>query len=453
MSRNRQSLDSGARFQKWSADLPSTSLVRRALQAAAVIVSGRMQPDGEMGASRYCEVSSGPCSTLSSAPLGDSHRYSRPVATSLLSRRLGRASRAKTVRLPSCGAVNRAPKGRDARQTKCAKWRPLLLASHLRGRHEKGVKSGALRPDQVPLTTPRTASSRLRRNRQKGTPAGMTEVERRGVLRGAIALGLAAAVPYGQAWPQNVPKSVGPPRGSLLVMGGGDRGVEIQRAGWTLGGGANARWVYIPTGLADDALPHAKPPVFARRAHSPVEVLHTRDRAMADSDAFVRPLAAATAVFIEGGRQWRLADAYVGTRVEGALRGVLDRGGLIAGTSAGASILASYLVRGSPLGNAIVMSPGHERGFGFVSGAAVDPHVVKRHREADLATVVASHPGLLGIGLDEGAAVIVRGNTLTPLNHRAVLITDGADHGDFPYYRLPPAGAFDLATWRRVKGS
>ncbi|PYU42209.1 MAG: hypothetical protein DMG54_16885 [Acidobacteria bacterium] len=71
-----------------------------------------------------------------------------------------------------------------------------------------------------------------------------------------------------------------------------------------------------------------------------------KDRVKADSAEFVAPLKQATFVFIDGGRQWRLADAYLGTRVERELRNVLKRGGVIAGNSAGASILASYLVRG-----------------------------------------------------------------------------------------------------------
>ncbi len=143
----------------------------------------------------------------------------------------------------------------------------------------------------------------------------------------------------------------------------------------------------------------------------------------------------------------RLLDAYGGTEVERALRGVLDRGGLIAGTSAGATVQGSYLVRGSPWSNLILMSPGHERGFGFLSNVAIDQHVIVRHRQADLATVVAAHPGLLGIGIDEATAVIVQHDTITVVGRDAVLITDGADHDGLPYYPLSVASRFDLAHW------
>ncbi len=193
-------------------------------------------------------------------------------------------------------------------------------------------------------------------------------------------------------------------------------------------------------------------PDFIRRAGVPGTVLHTRDRAVADTEAFVAPLRTATAVWIGGGRQWRLVDAYAGTRTEQALRGVLGRGGLIAGSSAGATIQGSFLVRGSPSGNRDLMAPGHELGFGFLQNVAVDQHVITRHREADLATVVAAHPGLLGIGIDESTAIVVRQNTMTVIGRDVVLITDGAEHDGRPYYQLTRGARFDLASWSVLPG-
>jgi len=108
-----------------------------------------------------------------------------------------------------------------------------------------------------------------------------------------------------------------------------------------------SRVVLIPTAHnpGDDIAPvvHGLKQVFGVQD---VSVLDTKDRVKADSAEFVAPLKQATFVSIDGGRQWRLADAYLGTRVERELRNVLKRGGVIAGNSAGASILASYQVRG-----------------------------------------------------------------------------------------------------------
>jgi cyanophycinase len=182
----------------------------------------------------------------------------------------------------------------------------------------------------------------------------------------------------------------------------------------------------------------------------PFTLLHARDRAEADREEFVAPLKAATAVWYSGGRQWRLVDAYAGTRTEREIRAVLDRGGLIAGTSAGATIQGSYLVRGSPESNLVMMSPGHEQGFGYVSNAAVDQHANVRERECDLADVVAAHPEVLGIGIDEGTAIVVRRNLMTVIGIGRVLITDGVAHVGLPYYPLVAGDRFDLGRWTRL---
>ncbi|MBV8406745.1 MAG: cyanophycinase, partial [Alphaproteobacteria bacterium] len=211
-------------------------------------------------------------------------------------------------------------------------------------------------------------------------------------------------------------------------------------------GGQAARWVVIPSAQSDRELDDPKVPDFIR-AQGNFQLLHTRDRAVANSKAFVEPLLSATAVWFDGGRQWRLADTYGETRTEAALYGLLDRGGLIAGSSAGASIQASYLVRGSPAGNTRLMAPGHERGFGFLKNVAIDQHIVTRGREADLSRLVALHPNILGIGIDEGTAILVRGEVFTVVGPSVVAITDGAPHGGRAYYTLRQGACFDLASW------
>jgi len=266
--------------------------------------------------------------------------------------------------------------------------------------------------------------------------------------RAVLAAGLAASALMGEAPPP--PRSSGPALGALLIMGGGVMSPRVPPVAIALAGGASARWVYIPTALRDEEIAAARPPVFITKAGTAVSILHTRDRAEADSDPFITSLLTATAVYIEGGREWRLADAYLDTKTETALHALLARGGLIAGTSAGASIMGSFLVRASPLGNGLMVSPGHERGFGFITHCAIDQHVVRRHRQGDLAQVVAEHPDILGIGLDEGAAAVVREGSLTPLDNNPILITDGAEHGTRPYYALPHGSHLNLATWRAI---
>ena len=230
-------------------------------------------------------------------------------------------------------------------------------------------------------------------------------------------------------------------KGFVIAMGGGNGTPEIYEKWKSLGGGKNAKVVLIPTANnpGDDIAPvvNGLKQVFGVQN---VSVLDTKDRAKANSAEFVAPLRQATFVFIDGGRQWRLADAYLGTHVERELRNVLKRGGVIAGSSAGASILASYLVRGDPRGPDIMMAKGHERGFGFLPNSAIDQHVSERHREHDMEPVVAAHPTLLGIGIDPNTIIVLHGDQFEVLGSGKVTITEAGR----PQHSISSGSHFDL---------
>ena len=115
-------------------------------------------------------------------------------------------------------------------------------------------------------------------------------------------------------------------------------------------------------------------------------------------------------VWFGGGRQWRFVDAYENTKMHEAFRDVLRRGGVIGGSSAGATIQGDYLCRGSPLNNTDIMCEGYERGLGFLPGTAIDQHFAQRKRFADMTELMKTYPQLLGIGLDEATAIVVRGH-------------------------------------------
>src|SRR5216117_4087185 len=204
--------------------------------------------------------------------------------------------------------------------------------------------------------------------------------------------------------------AVGPPKGAVLAAGGGNLGPELINRFVDLAGGPDAPIVFIPTALDPQPPNLAEVNILRKAGVKNLTILHTTDRKVADSKSFVEPLRKARGVWFGGGRQWRLVDAYLNTRTLKELRAVLDRGGVIGGSSAGATILGSYLVRGARAGNQIMMAPGYERGFGFLRGVAIDQHLLTRKREKDLVGVIKAHPVLLGIGLDEGTAVIVRGD-------------------------------------------
>ncbi|MBN8729102.1 MAG: cyanophycinase [Acidobacteria bacterium] len=245
---------------------------------------------------------------------------------------------------------------------------------------------------------------------------------------------------------------VGPERGALLVVGGGELGEEIRRTFLELAGGKGTALVVIPTAGEEERYGqnHRDAEMWRGVGFGEVTVLHTRDRAVADTESFAAPLHGARAVWFSGGRQWRLVDSYRGTRTEREIAAVLARGGVIGGTSAGATIQGSYLVRGAREGNAIMMAPGYEEGFGYLRNAAVDQHLIARKRERDLLPVVARFPKLLGLGIDEGTALVVRGDRARVIGVSKVAVYEHASRAAEGYYFLEAGEEFDLRLRRRV---
>ena len=243
-------------------------------------------------------------------------------------------------------------------------------------------------------------------------------------------------------------QQVGPENGSLIVAGGALRDPAVFQRFVELAGGPSAPIVVIPTagGAEDyDQFFRGLRPLEDAGARD-VTVLHTYDPEVADTDAFAEPLRRARGVWFTGGRQWRLADSYLNTKVHDALWDVLARGGVIGGSSAGASIQGSYLVRGDTRTNTVMMGD-HEVGLGFLKGVAIDQHLLRRNRHFDLIEVVRAKPELLGIGLDENTAIVVRGDRFEVVgqsyaviyDHRATLDTGGL------FYFLAPGDRYDMA--------
>ena len=240
--------------------------------------------------------------------------------------------------------------------------------------------------------------------------------------------------------------AVGPPGGSLVIAGGGQLGPEIWGTFLALAGGADAPIVVIPTagGAPDYAADWNGLNGLRAAGATNLIVLHTYDRAVGDSEEFARQIRAARGVWFPGGRQWRLVDSYLGTRTHRELVALLERGGVIGGSSAGASIMASYLVRGAVEGNEIMMAPGYEEGFGFMREMAIDQHHLTRNRENDMLGVLAAHPRLLAIGIDEGTAAVVRGDTMEVVGSSKIAVYDRPVTAAEPYYFLEHGARYDL---------
>jgi cyanophycinase len=244
-------------------------------------------------------------------------------------------------------------------------------------------------------------------------------------------------------------QEIGPPNGSLVIVGGAMRDTAIVNRFVRLAGGPDAPIVAIPTAgggeMYDDYWSGLR--MFKEAGATDLTVLHTTDPTVANTDEFVQSLKRARGVWFGGGRQWRLTDAYLNTKVHEELWQVLERGGVIGGSSAGATIQGSYLARGDSRTNTIMMGD-HVEGMGFLKNTAIDQHLLRRNRQFDLLEIIAAHPDLLGIGIDENTAIVVNGDEFVVMGQGYVAIYDHnrqIDSGG-KFYFLAPGQRFNLAT-------
>jgi cyanophycinase len=257
----------------------------------------------------------------------------------------------------------------------------------------------------------------------------------------------------------------GPDKGTLVIVGGAMQDPAIVKRFIDLAGGPDAPIVIIPTaGEADDDYDQYWSGLRQWRENGArkLTVLHTRDRQVADSEAFVKAIREARGVFFAGGRQWRLADSYLNTLTHKELTALLNRGGVVGGSSAGASILSSFMVRGDTKGNEKMIGD-HTIGLGFLKNAAVDQHLLRRNRQFDMLEVIDQHPELLGIGLDEDTAIVVKGDQFDVIGQSYVVVYSNkpvvGSNGRF--YFMGAGDRFDMKTrkatrqgsqWRPLQG-
>ena len=211
----------------------------------------------------------------------------------------------------------------------------------------------------------------------------------------------------------------GPSKGKLLLMGGGilDVHAELIRR---FAGGEGARIVVIPTAFSDEEI--ARDPEFnkvrkrfEKLGFSTIHILHTRDPEVANQTTFTKPLEEGMAVIILGGKTQRITDAYAGTRTYAALKALLDRGGIIAGVSAGSGVQASYLFEDKLV-----------KGFEFLKGVIVMNHFLARNKQFAHLEAIHRNRERLGLGIDEGAGILVQGERFEVVGNSYVAVYDGS---------------------------
>jgi cyanophycinase len=258
----------------------------------------------------------------------------------------------------------------------------------------------------------------------------------------------------------------------LLIIGGAEDKVgraTVLRRFVRLAGGRAARIVVIPSASAfpDEAV-QTYNTAFSRLGAPEVVVVNPRSRKAAAAggaaaQAMVAAVDAATGVFMTGGNQLKLSQLFVGTPLADAIARAHQRGAVVAGTSAGASIMSSFMISlGADGVTPRQRSSQLTSGLGLLPGVIIDQHFDQRARYGRLMSLVASSPNLLGMGIDEDTAAEVRdGRRLMVVGSGAVFVVDARGAvSDVPEARrhapllisgavvhsLPGGATFDLHT-------
>jgi cyanophycinase len=208
-------------------------------------------------------------------------------------------------------------------------------------------------------------------------------------------------------------------RGALLLCGGGPLPDSLLHDFFELGRAEEGCLVIIPSasGRADAGDFSRAVALWSGFKWGRVEVVHAADRKQAERDPnLLEPLKRATAVWISGGDQRRLAERYLGTPVEQEILSVVSRGGVVGGTSAGSAIASRVMITG---GNT---TPSIGDGLDLLPGSIIDQHFSQRRRFGRLATAVKQFPDRVGIGIDECTGLLVAHDQARVVGEGAVYV-------------------------------
>jgi cyanophycinase len=158
-----------------------------------------------------------------------------------------------------------------------------------------------------------------------------------------------------------------------------------------------------------------------------VEIPLVETREHASDPAIVERVRAARGIFLGGGDQVKLVSALSGTPLEEAIRDAYFNGAIVCGTSAGAAALTKTTLAGNEVdeeGKLVEQYVGP--GLGLLGyHTVVDTHFTQRRRLYRLFVAIAEFPALMGLGIDEDTALIVKRETATVVGTGGVTFVDG----------------------------
>ena len=217
-------------------------------------------------------------------------------------------------------------------------------------------------------------------------------------------------------------------KGKLIIIGGGSIPDSLFEFFAAHCGGKDQPVVYIPTATSDEKYiqegGHLEK--FTSRGFTNLSTIHTRDKVKADAPENIALMRKAKGIFFGGGDQDLIAEAYGNTQLYKEMLALLDRGGVIMGTSAGATIMGALLVGGDARKDLTKSFP-FQPAFSFIQNVDIDQHVLVRNRQFDLIPVIEKYPNHIGVGIDESTAIIVEGHQFKVWGNSYVMVYDPMD--------------------------
>jgi cyanophycinase len=241
--------------------------------------------------------------------------------------------------------------------------------------------------------------------------------------------------------------AIGSAESGTLILAGGGKNPEVVLARFMkAAGGAKGRVVVIPTASESAADPKANEIYLSQwLSYQPesLKLMHAKTREAASQEEFLKPFREATGVWLSGGDQTRLTKMYLGTPVEKELQALLSRGGVIGGTSAGTAVQSEIMIEGGQT------KPETSAGFGWLKGFVADQHFFKRSRLNRLMLVLQDNPKFVGLGIDEGTAAVVSGETIEIIGESYVMLALKATATEPPFFRILKSGEkASVKEWR-----
>jgi cyanophycinase len=235
-----------------------------------------------------------------------------------------------------------------------------------------------------------------------------------GVLIGML-VGMLLVSPSGAAGP-----------GHLVLVGGGATPAEVFTRALALSGGRAAVVAVLPQTYPNDSIGDAAVAMWRQFGVRDVQKVSRIDLSAARA-----VLERATLIWMPGGFQGLLMKTLAGTPIPDVIRARFAAGATIGGASAGAAAMSRTMIADetAPDGTGID-GPATADGLGLWLEAIVSPHFAERRRMKPLLGIIREHPDLVGVGIDEGTAVIVSGDDLEVVGRGTVVIIDGRSAAD-----------------------